>query len=156
MTHDYSKDAKTLSLCMFHILAGTLMPDEGEAVKRESFSYKDLARISRKAQRNGNWRRLTLAERALFRACMELAKLRGILVNHALVERLKHIVLKLLQTTTVRLLQLGREYGKYLLELYKKNGVVELFPKIRDLLNDPKYLLWLGVKQTVLRSTGWS
>ncbi len=140
---------------MFHIQTEIMMPAEGEAVKRESFSYEDLTRISLKARRNGNWRRLALAERALFKACVELAKLRGVLVNPTLVERLKNIVLKLLQTISVKLLQSGSEYAKHLLELYGKNGVAEWFPKIRGLLNDPEYLLWLGVKRTVIRSTGW-
>ncbi|MBO3842579.1 MAG: hypothetical protein FGF48_09245, partial [Candidatus Brockarchaeota archaeon] len=123
---------------------------------QESFSYRDLARIRFKARRNGAWRRLNGFERALFKACVELAKLRGVLVNPSLVNRLKTIALKLLQTTNAGLLQSGMEYAKHLLEIYRRNGVAEWFPKIRDLLNDPEYLLWLGVKQTLMRSTGWA
>ena len=141
---------------MLHSPAETMTPGEGEAVGQESFSYKDLTRIRFKACRNGAWRRLNGFERALFQASVELAKLRGVLVNPALVKRLKTIALKLLQTTSARLLQSGMEYGKHLLELYGRNGVAEWFPKIRDLLNDPEYLLWLGVKQTLMRSTGWA
>ena len=148
--------AKALRLRMLHAPAETMMLGEGNAVGQESFSYKDLVRIRFKAYRNGAWRRLNWFERALFKACVELAKLRGVLVNPILVKRLKTIALKLLQTTSLRLLQFGMEYAKHLLELYRRNGVAEWFPKIRDLLNDPEYLLWLGVKQTLMRSTGWA
>lgn len=118
------------------------------------FSYQDLARIRLKAYRNGNWRRLTVVERALFKAGVELAKLRGVVVNPSLTNRLKLIALKLLQTTATKILQLGRDYASRLLELYNRNGVAKWFPHIRSLLRDPDYLLWLGVKQTAMRSIG--
>ncbi|MEM1558549.1 MAG: hypothetical protein QXR44_03350 [Thermoproteota archaeon] len=133
-----------------------MTPADGKAFEQGRFSYKDLASIRLKAYRNGNWRRLTLVEKALFKASIELAKLRGVLVNPALLKKLRNIVLKLLQASTVRLLQLGMDYANYLIKIYDRNGVAGWFPKIRNLLKDPEYLLWLGVKQTFIKSTGWS
>ncbi|MEM2941569.1 MAG: hypothetical protein QW304_08500 [Thermoproteota archaeon] len=120
----------------------------------QKFSHQDLVKIRLKAYRNGNWRRLTMVERALFKASIELAKLRGTIVSPSLISRLKTIALKLLQTTATKILQLGKNYANRLHELYSRNRVVKWFPRIRSLLRDPDYLLWLGVKQTAMRSIG--
>ena len=122
----------------------------------EGLSYQGLIKVMLKARRNGAWRRLNGFERALFKACVELAKLRGVLVNPSLVDRLKTIALKLLQTPGVKILQLGRGYADHLLRLYSRNGVAKLIPEIKRWLRDPDYLLWLGVKQMALRSIGLS
>ncbi|MEM2487613.1 MAG: hypothetical protein QXR44_03370 [Thermoproteota archaeon] len=119
---------------------------------QEGLSYQGLIRVMLKARRNGAWRRLNGPERALFKASIELAKLRGILVNPTLVKRLKAIALKLLQTPGIKILQLGRNYAGYLLRLYSRNGVVKLIPGIKHWLRDQNYLLWLGVKQVAMRS----
>ncbi|MBO3810167.1 MAG: hypothetical protein FGF50_11330 [Candidatus Brockarchaeota archaeon] len=123
---------------------------------REGLSFQGLIKVMLKACRNGGWRRLNGFERALFKASVELAKLRGCLVNPALVDRLKTIVSKLLQTPGVRILRLGRDYADHLLRLYSRNGVAKLIPEIKRWLRDPDYLLWLGVKQVALRSIGLS
>jgi len=125
------------------------------AVERESFSYRDLVGIRLKAYRNGSWRRLAVVERALFKAGVELAKLRGVVVNPSLVEMLKTIASKLLQTTATKILRLGRDYASHLLELYSRNGVFEWAPSVKNWLKEPGYLLWLGVRQNAMRSMGW-
>jgi hypothetical protein len=118
------------------------------------FSYRDLARIRLRAFRSYSWRRLSMVERALFRACVELAKLRGSIVNPSLVKRLESLVSRLLNTPGRRILQLGRDYASHLLGLYARNGLVGQFPSIRNLLKDPEYLFWLGVKQLAVRNFG--
>lgn len=124
----------------------------GESSMGRSFYYKDLVKIKLKSYRNGNWRKLSAVERALFNASIELAKLRRAIVNPNLIERLRNMVSRLLQTAATRILQMGMDYANFLLELYSRNGVVKWFPGIRDLLKDPDYLLWLGVKQAVMRN----
>ncbi|MGQ9691863.1 MAG: hypothetical protein ACUVQY_11545 [Thermoproteota archaeon] len=119
-----------------------------------SFYYKDLVKIKLKSYRNGNWRKLSAVERALFNASIELAKLRRAIMNPNLVERLRNMVSRLLQTAATRILQMGMDYANFLLELYSRNGALEYFPSIKNWLKDPRYLLWLGARQFAMRSLG--
>jgi len=86
---------------------------------------------------------------------MQLSRLRGKIVNPSLVERVKSIILKLVQTPVARILQLGREQASRLMELYSRNGVFEWAPSVKQWLKDSKYLLWLGVRQLFLRNLGY-
>jgi len=119
------------------------------------FSYRDLLAIRLKAYRNGGWRRLRGVEKALFKASLELARLRGRIVNPSLIKAVENIVSKLLQTPATRILQLGREYASRLLELYSRNGVFEWAPSLRKWLKDLGYVFWLGLNQYALRSLGY-
>jgi len=123
---------------------------------RESFSYSDLISIKLKAHRNGGWRKLGGFEKALFKASLELARLRGRIVNPSLIEAVKNIISKLLQTTVAKILQLGRKRASRLLELYKRNGVFKWAPSLRNWLKEPEYLFWLGASQHALRSLGYA
>lgn len=124
--------------------------------KLSSLSHGDLLNIMRKAYRNGNWRRLKGVEKALFKASLQLARLRGRIVNPRLLESVKNIVEKLLQTPLTIILQLGREQASSLLRLYGENGVFKWAPDVKKWLKDPGYVLWLGVSQLALRSLGYA
>ncbi|MEM1554490.1 MAG: hypothetical protein QXJ72_06390 [Thermoproteota archaeon] len=131
-----------------------LYTDNNVGIK-DRFSYGELVKIRLKAYRNGSWRKLTHVEKALFKASIELAKLRGIIVSPSLVNKLKSIVSKLLKGIASKILQLGREYAGFLLSLYGRNGVLKAFPVIKDWLGDHRYLLWLGTKQLLIKNIGW-
>jgi hypothetical protein len=120
-----------------------------------AFSYGDLLQVRLKAYRNGGWRRLKGVEKALFKASMELARLRGRIVNPLLVKQVREIVSKLLQTPAARILQLGREHASRLLELYKRNGVLKWAPSLSKWLKDPEYVFCLGLNQLALKSLGY-
>lgn len=120
-----------------------------------TYSYQDLIRIRLKAYRNGGWRRLTDVEKALFKASIWLAKMRRVIVNPSLVSKLKSIASKIMQTAAAEVLQLGKEHADFLLEVYSRNGFIKLFPVIKDWLSNRQYLLWLGVKQLVMKRAGW-
>lgn len=60
-----------------------------------------------KAYRNGNWRTFEGVKQAFFEASLQLAKLRGRIVNPSLVKAVKTIISKLIQTSLVVILQLG-------------------------------------------------
>lgn len=121
----------------------------------QSFSYGDFLRIRLKALRNGGWRRLDGFEKALFNASMQLARIRGRIVNPSLVKAVKNVILKIIQTTFVTITRLGREYAGKILQLYSRKGVFQWAPEVKNWFKDPGYLLWLGVKQLTLRSTGY-
>lgn len=127
----------------------------GAVSERRSFSYTSFLRIRLKALRNGSWRRLNEFEKALFNASMQLARLRGKIVNQFLVRIVENIFSKLVQTPLAMVIRLGREQSGRLLQLYERNGVLKLAPEIRSWLRDPEYVLWLGVKQLTLKSLGY-
>ncbi len=122
----------------------------------EPLSYKNLLHARLKAYRNGSWRKLKGVEKAFFNASMQLARLRGRIVNPSLLKAIKNIVQKLLQTPAARIPQTGRQHASHLLELYSRNGVFKWAPSVKNWLKDPTYLLWLGVSQLTLRSLGYS
>jgi hypothetical protein len=119
-------------------------------------SYRSLLAVRLKAYRNGGWRRLGGFEKALFRAALDLARLRGRIVNPLLLSKVENIIYRLLQTPATRILQLGREHASRLLELYGGNGVFKWAPSVRSWLKDPEYLFWLGLNQLSLRSLGYA
>lgn len=121
----------------------------------QSFSYGDFLRIRLKALRNGGWRRLDGFEKALFNASMQLARIRGRIVNPSLVEAVKNVVLKIVQPPLVIITRLSREQAGKLLQLYKRKGVFQWAPVVKNWFKDPGYLLWLGVKHLTLRSIGY-
>ncbi len=120
------------------------------------YSYGDLLRVRLKAVRNGNWGRLRGVEKAFFKATMNLARLRGRIVNQMLVEAVGKVIRKLLQTPLTRILQLGREHASRLLKHYGETGVFKWAPDVKNWLKDPEYLLWLGVSRLTLEKLGYS
>ena len=119
-----------------------------------SLSYGELIRIRSKGYRNGNWRRLADVEKGLFKASTELARQRGKIVCPSLLSMITSIIYKLFETVATRTIQFGREKAAKLLDLYGENGVLTWLPSLRDLFEDPGYLLWLGTKYITLRSIG--
>ena len=102
----------------------------------------------------GRWQSLSPAERGLYKASTSLARVRGDLVCPSLISVLKSIISKLLRTTATRIRQLGYSKARQLLELYERNGVFLWLPGMRGLLDDGRYVLWLGVRQMTLESLG--
>ncbi len=124
--------------------------------KSQQLSHAFLTRIKLKSYRNGNWRKLDDVERALFRAGLDLARLRGKIASPSLVTMIKNIMSKLLQTAATKAIQIGKEKARDLLDLYARNGVLSWLPSFKDLVNGNDYLLWLGTSQLTLASIGGS
>lgn len=118
-------------------------------------SYRSLLEARLKAYRNGGWRRLKGVEKAFFKATLDLARLRGRIVNPLLIKAVKNIVSRLLQTPATRILRLGREHASSLLQLYSRKGVFKWAPSVRSWLKDPEYLFWLGVNSLALEGLGY-
>jgi len=121
---------------------------------RDSVSYRELKTVLEKSYRNGNWRRLNRFERALYRASLELARLRGRIVNESLLSLLRVIIRRLLKRFSDTALELGRRKAGELRKLYEGNGVFTHYPSLRRLLWERNYLLWLGSRELVLRGLG--
>jgi hypothetical protein len=117
-------------------------------------TYAELSAIRERSYRNGNWRRLTRTERALYKASLGLARLRGKLVNQNLLGALRGIIEKMLRSFDGFLLELGRGRARALKELYRRKGVFSWLPSLEGLLEDDGYLLWLGSRELLLKGLG--
>jgi len=111
----------------------------------KAFSYHELRRLKTKAFRNGNWWRLERIEKGLFNATLALAKIRNRIINPSLVEQIRMVAMRMLETITNLWLKKGREKAKQLEDLYSRNGVFDWLPKMKDVLRDRDYLVWLGL-----------
>lgn len=119
-----------------------------------SASYEELRAALEKSYRNGNWRRLNRLERALYRAGLELARLRGRILNPSLLKALKKIMGKMLRGFTDMALELGRRKASEIKKIYRENGVFSWLPSLEKLLEEKNYLLWLGSREVLLKPFG--
>ncbi|MGC8935718.1 MAG: hypothetical protein ACP5LN_11210, partial [Thermoproteota archaeon] len=126
-----------------------------EKIKYKSyFSYGELKNLKEKAHRNGNWRKLSFEEKVMYKAALALAKLRGKIVNFNLVQRVKSIVEKLLESPRVKLVNLGRKVLVEKLKIYIKSKQFYLAKTLFILRNDINFLMYLGVNAISFESIG--
>ena len=106
------------------------------------FTREELLRDFRKGQRNGNWRKLSRLEKALFRASLWYSRVQGEIINEMLVGMLSMLVDKLKATSGARIFKQGFEKAVELLN--KGEGIFAWAPRSREWLKDPDYIFWLG------------
>jgi hypothetical protein len=123
-------------------------------IQGDCITHAELSAIRERSYRNGNWRKLTRTERALYNASLGLARLRGKLVNSALLATLRGIIVKLLRRFADVVFELGARRAEALRELYRRNGVFSWLPLLEGLLDDEGYVLWLGNRELILKGIG--
>jgi hypothetical protein len=106
------------------------------------FTYKELLTGFRKGQRNGNWRKLSRLEKALFMASLWYSRVHGAIINEKLVRMLSMLVDKLKATSGARVFKRG--YEKAVALLNNGEGIFAWAPSLRKWLKDPDYVFWLG------------
>ena len=106
------------------------------------FTHEELLRAFRKGLRNGNWRKLHRVEKALYRAALWYARVRGAIMNETLVGMLSVLVDKLKATSGARVFKRGYEKAVELLN--KGESIFAWAPSLRKWLKDPDYVFWLG------------
>jgi hypothetical protein len=107
-------------------------------------TYKELLLPFKKGLRNGNWKRLSRREKALYQASLWYAKQRGCIVKTQLIEKLSTLVEKLQETKGMRIFKRGFEMAVKLLNESDKSGLFNWAPQLRHWLNDPDFIFWLG------------
>ena len=107
--------------------------------------YSELLSSFKKGFRNGNWKKLDRVEKALYRASLWYARVKGKIVNQKLVELLSGILERLLETPRMRILKRGVERAAEMLERYEQNGVFKWAPQLRKWLTEMGYIEWLGM-----------
>ena len=110
-----------------------------------TLSYFYLSHLWKKGFRNGNWRKLSKIEKALYMASLSLAKMRGKIVNSRLVLELQNIIDKIKDTAGKRLMKSAYQRATELYERYVAIGLFQWAPRVRSWFDDPSYILWLGL-----------
>jgi hypothetical protein len=106
------------------------------------FTYKELLTSFRKGLRNGNWRKLSRLEKALFMASLWYSRIQGAIINEMVVGKLSVLVDKLKATSGARVFKRGYEKAVELLS--KGEGIFVWAPSLKVWLKDPDYVFWLG------------
>ncbi len=91
----------------------TLRSDRG-------LTHSRLFEIRRRGLRDGNWAPLRVAEKALFRCALWVAKVRGKISNSRLVAQVMEIASKLLERFPNSILRAGRKRAAMMLNAYEK------------------------------------
>lgn len=107
--------------------------------------FTGLVAVQRRAFRNGNWRRLPLVDRGLYRCAMWVAKTRGRIESFKLLVRVLGIVLKLLDKPRVRIWRAGRARAEELMRGFEDRGLFKWAPEVRGWLMDRSYIFCLGI-----------
>jgi hypothetical protein len=112
----------------------------------DSLTYSSLTLLKRGGLRNGGWARLEIAEKALFRCALWIAKARNRITNTRLMVQVIRIALKLLKNFQNRILKAGSARAAMMFEGYaQRGGVFSWAPRMREWLLDRKYIVYLGV-----------
>jgi len=112
----------------------------------DSLTYSSLAGFQRRSMRNHSWGMLSVAERGLYRCALWVAKARGKITNTRLMVQTLRVALKLLEGFQNRIAKAGKARVAVMFETYAKpGGVFSWAPRMREWLQDRKYILYLGV-----------
>ena len=97
--------------------------------------------------RNGNWRRLSLADRGLFRCALWVAKVQGRIASLKLLVRLLGIVLRLLERPVMRISRAGRSRADELMQRFEERKIFRWAPSVRSWLDEKDYVFYLGLNE---------
>jgi hypothetical protein len=104
--------------------------------------HEELSTAFKKGLRNGNWRKLRRLEKALFRASLWYSKVHNVVINEMLVSKLSVLLDKLKATAYAWIFKRGFEKA---VELSSKGeSIFAWAPSLREWLEDPDYVFWLG------------
>ena len=112
----------------------------------DSLTYSSLIGFQRMSMRNRSWRMLSVAERGLYRCALWVAKARGKITNTRLMVQTLRVALKMLDSVQSRITKAGKARAMMMFEEYAKpGGVFSWAPRMREWLQDRKYILYLGL-----------
>jgi len=113
--------------------------------------YPGLVAVRRRGLRNGNWRRLSLIDRGLFRCALWVARVRGNIASLRLLVRVLGVVLKLLESRSMRIWIAGRARAEELRRRFEERGVFDWAAQAKSWLADRGFTFYLGVSELHVR-----
>ncbi len=112
-----------------------------------NFSFENLYFFRRLGLRNGNWFRLNWLDKALYNCALRLAKVRGEIKNLDLMVKLAKIILRLKEKPKTVIFRLGLAKALALKKLYAFKNVFDWALNLKNWLNEPSYIMYLGLKE---------
>ena len=106
-----------------------------------ALTVDELFAIYRRGLRNGNWRRLKVSERALFKAAFCYLRRGGRIVSMSVLEKLRFLIDKLNETIRMRIFRKGFERAIEILNACKNFAWSS---SLKKWLKEPDYIFWLG------------
>jgi hypothetical protein len=111
----------------------------------ELITHASLVGFRRRGLRNGNWKHLTIEDKALFRCAFWVTTVKGKISNTKLAVQVLKIVVKLVERVPSAILRPGRRRTALMFAIYEKPlGVFSWAPQVREWLNDSRYVSYLG------------
>jgi len=113
----------------------------------DRLTYPCLLAAWRKGLRNGNWSRLDIADKALIRCALWVAKVRGSIWNMRLLVQVLSVLLRLIRHCRSRIQDAGNRRAQAMLQAYaaEPNPVFRWIPQLREWLRDAGYVTYLGL-----------
>ena len=105
---------------------------------------RNLLTSFRKGLRNGNWRRLSRLEKALYMALLWYLRVKGAIINEGMVKKLSVLMAKLKETSEAKVFRRGFKKAVELLNKGKDGGIFAWAPSLNEWLKGPDYIFWLG------------
>jgi len=97
--------------------------------------------------RNGNWRRLPLVDRGLFRCALWVARVHGGIGSLKLLVRVLGIILRLLERPRMHIWRAGKARAEELMRRFEERGVFRWAPNVRGWLGEKHYIFCLGLSE---------
>jgi len=95
----------------------------------------------RRGLRNGNWRKLKVRERVLFKAALFYLRRGGRIVSVSVSEKLRFLIAKLNETIRMRIFRKGFERA---IEILNACENFAWSSSLKKWLKEPDYIFWLG------------
>ena len=113
----------------------------------DRLTYQCLLAAWRKGLRNGNWSRLDVADKALVRCALWVAKVRGSIWNMRLLVQVLSVLLRLIRHCRTRIQDAGNRRAQAMLQAYaaEPKQVFKWIPQLREWLHDARYVTYLGL-----------
>ena len=112
----------------------------------DTITHRVLVGLRRRGLRNGNWKRLNIEDKALFRCAFWVAKAKGKITSTKLMVQVLKIGLKLVEGAKSAIHKAGQRRTTLMFQTYSKPlGVFSWAPQVRGWLNDSRYVWYFGV-----------
>jgi hypothetical protein len=109
-------------------------------------SHRQMTILFRKSLRNGNWFRLNITEKALFRCGLWVARARGFVRNPKLILQLLRVASRLLENVCATIDRAGKKRAGQMLEKFSRpQGAFTWAPKLREWLQCAPFVSYLGL-----------
>jgi len=100
-------------------------------------SYKEILNGFRSGLRNGNWHKLDRLKKALYKATLTYAKIKGKIVNPKLTTMIKNIIQQLKNTLKTKIWKNGIKKAKQLIKTFEEKRI-QMVPKNKTMAKKPK------------------